>query len=231
MLPLAILAGGLATRMRPMTETVPKALLPVAGRPFVGWQLDLLRRKGIKRVVMCIGYRGEQIRQYVSAKDFGLEVFFSCDGNELIGTGGAIKKAIPLLGDAFFVLYGDSYLDINYTDIEQRFRNSGKDALMTVCRNENRCHASNAVFQNEQILCYDKTKRSPDMRHIDYGLGVFKACAFDNYDGGFDLAYVYKNLIEANKLAGYEEKIRFFEIGSPDGLRELEERLYENAKT
>ena len=179
MLPVAILAGGLATRLRPLTENIPKALVEIAGEPFLGHQLRLLRRSGLDRVVLCAGYRGEQIRDYAGdGRDFGLRVDYCFDGPKLLGTAGAIRRALPLLDDAFFVLYGDSYLPCDYAAVEQTFLESGKSGLMTVHRNEGRWDSSNVQFSQGRILAYDKANRTPSMQHIDYGLGVLRRQPF-----------------------------------------------------
>src|SRR5579864_6791465 len=137
MLPVAILAGGLATRLRPMTDKIPKALIEINGQPFIAHQLRLLAGRGIARVVLCLGYRGEMVRDYVrDGWNFGLQVNYSFDGPELRGTAGAIHQALPLLGESFFVLYGDSYLPCDYAAVEHSFTESGKPALMTVHRND-----------------------------------------------------------------------------------------------
>ena len=132
-LPVAILAGGLATRLRPVTETVPKALIEINGEPFVAHQLRLLRRHGIERVVLCVGYLGEQVRAYTgSGESFGLRVDYSFDGPALLGTAGAIRRALPLLGESFFVLYGDSYLPCDYAAIADAFHSSGMNAVLSL---------------------------------------------------------------------------------------------------
>jgi len=225
MLPVIILAGGLAKRMRPLTETIPKALLPVNGKPFIDLQLEHLRKNGINSVVLCLGYLGEQIEQYVNSKDYGMNIAFSYDGTSPLGTGGAVRKAAEITGKAFFVLYGDSYLEIDYTGVQRAWENSGKSALMTVYRNENRWDSSNVLFESNKIICYSKTVRTPAMQHIDYGLGILQTDILNRYGERFDLADVYTTLAECGKLSGYEAQNRFYEIGSPNGLKELEEHL------
>jgi NDP-sugar pyrophosphorylase family protein len=224
-IPVAILAGGLATRLRPVTEKIPKSLVPVAGKPFLAHQLELLHARGIRRVVLCLGYLGEMIqRDFGDGRAFGIRLDYSFDGSKLLGTGGAIKRAVPLLGDEFFVLYGDSYLPVEYRPIAEFFRRSGKLGLMTVYRNEGRYDTSNVVFRDGEIAVYDKKNRSPEMRHIDYGLSLFKAPVFASpaADRPFDLAEVMDKLVREKQLAGYEIRERFYEIGSPAGLAELE---------
>ena len=223
-IPVAILAGGLATRLRPITEKIPKSLVPVAGKPFLTHQLELLRSRGIRHAVLCVGYLGEMIQRDYGHEAFGIKLDYAFDGPKLLGTGGAIKRALPMLGPEFFVLYGDSYLPIEYRPIAEFFRRSGKLGCMTVYHNEGRYDTSNVVFADGEIKVYDKKVRLPEMRHIDYGLSLFKAAAFDSYSAEqpFDLAEVMGKLVREKQLAGYEVKERFYEIGSPVGLEELE---------
>ncbi len=225
MLPVAILAGGLATRLRPLTDTIPKALVDIDGEPFIAHQLRLLRNLGgIERVVICVGYKGEMIREFVGeGSRLGLEVLFSFDGDRLLGTGGAIRKALPLLGDAFFVLYGDSYLPCDYRAAQTAFEASGKEALMTVFFNKGQWDTSNVEFSNGRILAYGKKNLTPRMHYIDYGLGIFRASAFDAVPEGepSDLADLYSRLAHNGRLAAFETTERFYEVGSPGGLEEL----------
>ena len=223
--PLALLAGGLAKRMRPLTDVRPKAMLDVAGEPFIAHQLRLMRREGIGRVVMCVGYKWEMIRDFVGdGGRFGLEVIYRVDGPTLLGTGGALRNALPDLGPEFIVMYGDSWLDARYGPIVEAFRQSGKAALMTVFRNDGRWDRSNIWFENGEIRRYDKKNFIPQMQYIDWGLGILKARAIadEPADRPFDLADVYGKLLRNDELMGFEVKQRFYEIGSPEGLRETE---------
>lgn len=227
-IPLAILAGGLATRLRPITETIPKSLVSVAGRPFIEHQLEQLQREGIRRVVLCVGYLGEMVRDVVGdGSRFGLRVDYSFDGPKLLGTGGALRQALPLLGDTFFVLYGDSYLPIPFAPVAETFLKSGKQGLMTVYRNEGSYDTSNVVFADGRIRIYDKKAKLPEMRHIDYGLELLKPAAFEPFAGreAFDLAELLQNLLSRDQLAGHEVTTRFYEIGSHAGLNELDTLL------
>jgi NDP-sugar pyrophosphorylase family protein len=230
-IPVAILAGGLATRLRPITEKIPKSLVPVAGRPFLAHQLELLHARGIRHAVLCIGYLGEMIQRDFGNEKIGIKLDYSFDGPKLLGTGGAIKSALPLLGGEFFVLYGDSYLPIDYAPIADFFHRSGKHGLMTVFRNEGKFDTSNVVFTDGEIKVYDKKNKLPEMHHIDYGLSLFKASVFDAYaaDQVFDLAEVMGKLVREKQLAGFEVPQRFYEIGSPAGLAELESLLKSKA--
>jgi len=226
-IPVAILAGGLATRLRPITEKIPKSLVPVAGRPFLAHQLELLHARGIRRVVLCIGYLGEMIQRDFGDEAFGVRLDYSFDGPKLLGTGGAIKQALPMLGSEFFVLYGDSYLPLAYRPVAEAFHRSGKLGLMTVYRNEGKYDTSNVVYRNGEIVVYDKKLKLPEMHHIDYGLSLFKSLVFEAYadDQVFDLAEVMGRLVREKQLAGFEVPERFYEMGSPAGLAELETLL------
>ena len=226
-IPVAILAGGLATRLRPITEKIPKSLVPVAGQPILAHQLEMLHAQGIRHAVLCIGFLGEMIQHEFGPEAYGVKLDYSFDGEKLLGTGGAIKRALPKLGKEFFILYGDSYLPIPYAPVADFFQRSGKPGLMTVYHNEGKYDTSNVVFRDGEIVVYDKKIKSPEMRHIDYGLSLFKASVFEAYaaDQVFDLAEVMGKLVREKQLAGYEVRERFYEMGSPAGLAELETLL------
>lgn len=227
-LSVAILAGGLATRLRPITEKIPKSLVTVAGRPFLAHQLELLRSRGIQRAVLCVGHLGEMIeREFGDGSGYGVRLDYSFDGPKLLGTGGALRQALAKLGERFFVLYGDSYLPIDYRAVAEFFTRSGKLGCMTVYRNEGRYDTSNVVFQNGEIAVYDKKAKRPEMQHIDYGLSLFQRDVLERYpaDQPFDLAEVMMDLVAQRQLAGFEVPERFYEIGSPAGLAELDALL------
>ncbi len=222
-LPVAILAGGLATRLHPITETIPKALVEVAGKPFILRQLEYLRRQGVSRVVLCTGFLGEQIEAIVGdGSALELAVSYSQDWPNLMGTGGALKQALPLLDTQFLVLYGDSYLPIDFASVERVFLASGKPALMTVQRNADRWDKSNVLFRDGVIVEYNKQSPTPEMKHIDYGLGALSARILvdEKTPGPLDLADIYHRLSLSGQLAGYEVYERFYEIGSHKGLAE-----------
>jgi NDP-sugar pyrophosphorylase family protein len=227
-LPVAILAGGLATRLRPITATIPKALVEVAGEPFALHQLRLLARSGVERVVLCVGHLGEMVRERLGeAPVAGQRVAYAFDGPKLLGTAGALRRALPLLGPAFGVLYGDSWLEIDYAAVFRAFEASGQPALMTVFRNEGLWDTSNTVFEGGRVLVYDKKQRTPAMRHIDYGFGILRAAVLEALpaDAPADLADVYRDLAARGALAGFEATTRFYEIGSPAGLEETRAHL------
>jgi N-acetyl-alpha-D-muramate 1-phosphate uridylyltransferase len=222
-LPVAILAGGLATRLKPLTEKIAKALVDVAGKPFIVRQLDHLREQGVTRVVLCVGFLGEQIEAVIgNGSANGISVTYSQDWPKLMGTGGALRQALPLLGSEFLVLYGDSYLPIDFASVERAFLDSGKPALMTVQRNADMWDKSNVLFLDNVIVEYNKRAPTPGMKHIDYGLGAISSQVLATEDAGkpFDLADIYHRLSVSGELAGYEVHERFYEIGSHRGLAE-----------
>jgi NDP-sugar pyrophosphorylase family protein len=228
--PVAILAGGLATRLRPITATIPKSLVTVAGKPFLAHQLEYLRSQGISRVVLCVGYLGDLIQeQFGDGSDWGMEIQYSVDGPVLLGTGGAIRQALPLLGDLFFVMYGDSYLPIEFSSVLHRFEESGRPGLMTVFPNFGKWEVSNVWFESGEIKKYSKKDRVPEMQYVDYGLSLLRAEVFHSVASGraYDLADLMSNLSDRGDLTGYVATERFYEIGSLHGLEELNAYLRE----
>lgn len=226
--PVVILAGGLATRLRPITEKIPKALIEVGGQPFIAHQLRLLKSHDVTSVIILAWYRGELIREYIGdGRQYGLDVQYAFDGDSPLGTAGAICHALSLLNGPFFVLYGDSYLPCEYDNIQKHFEQHNRLGLMTVYRNHGKWDASNVEMRNDEILCYDKKNRTSRMKFIDYGLGLFKPEVFAALpkDQPSDLSDVYQKLVTRSDLLAYEVKQRFYEIGSFEGLRELNELL------
>ncbi len=228
-----ILAGGLATRMLPATATVPKWLLPVAGRPFAHWQLEWLAANGVTSAVCCIGHLGEQIVDTIGGGEtFGLDLRYSTDGPELVGTAGALRLAADrgLLPEQFVVLYGDSYLPIEIDPVWATFHELGLPALMTVYLNQNEHDRSNASFDGVLVTRYSKQAQpagAEPFEFIDYGLGCLDRSVLDHVSAGTptDLASVYEILAERSLLGGHQVDQRFYEVGSPSGLRDLEDLL------
>jgi len=228
-IPVALLAGGLATRLRPVTQTVPKALIPVGNRPFIDHQLDLLHRHGIRKVVLCLGHLGQMVQEHLgdgSSRGFSLDCCF--DGPRLLGTGGALRRALPQLSETFWVMYGDSYMEIDYRAILAAFDAKPQSlGLMTVLQNGGRWDKSNVIFRDGQLLRYDKKHPSPDMTFIDYGVALLRRPAVMRIpeDQPFDLADLYTQLVEEKLMFGYEVTNRFYEIGTPQSWAEADEYL------
>ena len=228
--PLAILAGGLATRLQPMTATTPKVLVPVNGEPFLAHQLRLAQRQGFRQVVLCTGHLGERVEEWVArhCDDFALTVAFSHEGEARRGTGGALRHACPHLGDEFFVLYGDSYLDVEAAPIHAAFLAARAPALMTVLHNRDRWDASNVIFDAGLVRLHDKAARGrPGVEWIDYGMSVFTRAAVESWPDPdpWDLSALTGALARQGRLAGFEVTGRFYEIGKPEGLAETQAHL------
>lgn len=220
--PIAILAGGLGTRLGDRTRHEPKALAPVAGEPFVFHQLRLLARHGAERIVMCVGHLGEQIEAAVGdGRRFGLDVRYSYDGPRLAGTAGAVRNALGLLGERFLVTYGDTYLCVDYRAVERALSSSPHPALMTVLRNDGSWGVSNAVYADGLVLAYDKRTPPAGASWIDYGLLAFEASVFA-VEGPADLGEVCHSLAQGRRLAGFVVHRRFYEIGTPHALAETD---------
>jgi NDP-sugar pyrophosphorylase family protein len=224
---VAILGGGFATRLYPLTNSRPKSLIEVAGKPFLGWQLELLRNHGVNRVVLCLGHYSVLIRDYIATQDFELEVVISEDGVNPLGTGGAILKAIPVLGEQFMVLNGDSFLEVDYNKVCSAFIESKKKGLMTIYKNQNELEKSNVEYSDGKVVKYIKGGDPDTLEYIDFGLSVFSASAFSQFEHGiaFDLSSVYQKLISIGELASFITPNRFYEIGSHEGLRDTTEYI------
>lgn len=221
---LLILAGGLATRLYPLTKTISKSMIEIIDRPFIAYQFELFKKNQLNKIIICVGNLAEQIEEFVGdGSKFGLEVSYSFDGDELLGTGGSIKKSLPLIAeDSFFVTYGDSYLDVSYQNIWQNFQNAEQEALMTVIKNADKWDSSNVEFRDGKIINYNKINKTAQMLHIDYGLSIFNKEHFSSVkEYKFDLAVVQQKLVAEQQLLGYEVQQRFYEIGSEQGIKEF----------
>ncbi len=225
---LVLLSGGLATRIRPITESIPKAMIDINGKPFIEYQLKLLKDQGIENVVICSGYLGEQIEEFVgNGERFGLHVIYSPDGETLLGTAGTIKKALPLLPETFFMMYGDSYLPIDFKEVSDFFEKDSKPALMTVIKNQNKWDKSNVLFENNTLKKYDKSNPTPEMDYTDYGLCILSKECFNSIRVGeiSDLANIQTKLAQEGKVLGFEVTQRFYEVGSFDGIEDFKKYI------
>ncbi len=225
--PVLILAGGLGTRINSVYPDISKYLVPINGKPFALHQLHLLKKMGFYEIILCVGYKKELIQELLGdGKDLGLHIQYSDDGDQQLGTGGAIKKASQLVSSSFGVLYGDSYLDFNFNLVFQAFLKSKKLGLMTIYHNKNKLGKSNVIIKNHEIIAFDKEKQIPNMEYIDYGFSLFSKDAFNNFNKtSFDLSSVVKKLIEKKELAIYEIDHRFYEAGTLSAINELEKLL------
>lgn len=230
-LPIVVLAGGLATRLRPITEKIPKSIVALNNIPFVLYQLKLFQQHGIKHVHFCLGHLGEMVKDIIEKSNFTtrMSITYSFDGEKLLGTGGAIKKALSALPDTFFVTYGDSYLDIQYKLVESKFVEMADDdyGLMTIYKNGGKYDTSNVIYENEKVILYSKKSSEIKMEYIDYGLGILRKNHFNLYPDNtpFDLSEIYETLSVKGELIGYEIPNRFYEIGSVNGIKDLSNYL------
>jgi len=230
---MVILAGGLATRMRPLTLKLPKSMLQIKGRPFLEYQLELLKEYEIKDVLLCVGYKGELIKDHFGdGRKFGMNLSYSFDGDKLLGTAGAMKKAYKLLGENFFLMYGDSYLPYDYQKIEESFKISNKLSLMVAYRNQNRFDKSNLLIQDGMIKLYDKTLQGENLEYIDAGLSILKKEVLNLIpeDEPYDLEELYRTLISEEEISAFEVKQRFYQIGSFEGLEEFKNLVEKGEK-
>lgn len=227
---VVILAGGLGTRLRSVAPDLPKSLVPVAGRPFVEHQFDLLRKNGLQDVLLCVGFHGDRVQKHVGdGSAFGMRVRYSYeDPAQLLGTGGALLNALPHLREMFFVLYGDSYLPTDYQAVLRAFESSDRPAMMCVYRNEGQWDSSNVKVEGGTVVFYSKAAAVGEANYIDYGLSAYRKSVIQLYAGvtlPLDLGRMQEDLVRRGEVAAFEVKERFYEIGKPEGLAELEALL------
>ncbi len=223
---VVVLMGGLGTRLGAAYANKPKSLADVNGRPFFSYQLERLKQSGFTSFLFLVGHHGGQIEEtFGDGAKYGVSIAYSHDGEKLLGTGGAIARALPLLDESFLLLYGDSFLDIDYDEVLYRFwrgQTRGCEALMAVLENGGRGGRSNVLLEDGVLRLYDKKNPLPSMRHIDYGVGVYERAVFEREKReAFDLADVQNALSRAGKLSFCEVTNRFYEIGSPETLAEF----------
>lgn len=223
-----ILAGGLATRLYPITENMPKSMMIINGRPFLEYQLDLLRKNDIDDIVLCVGHLSGQIKNFFkNGEDFGVRIRYSEESDRLLGTAGALKNAEKLFDDEFFVMYGDSYLPIDFMSIMNFFKDNNKLAVMTVYKNFDKYDKSNIVIERGLIKEYDKNIKTKDMIYIDYGLSILKKSVLQFIPIGesYSLEDMFRKLIIDKKLFAFEVDQRFYEIGSFNGIKEFKQYI------
>ena len=199
-------------------------MLQIKGRPFLEYQLELLKEYEIKDILLCVGYKGELIKDHFGdGRKFGVNLSYSFDGDKLLGTAGALKKIYKLLNENFFLMYGDSYLPYDYQEIERHFRNSVKLSLMVAYRNQNRFDKSNLLIQDGMIKLYDKTLQGENLEYIDAGLSILKKEVLNLVpeEEPYDLEELYRTLISEEEMSAFEVKQRFYQIGSFEGLEEF----------
>jgi MurNAc alpha-1-phosphate uridylyltransferase len=228
MLTVAVLAGGFGTRLKPLTDAIPKSMIQIHGRPFVHWQMQMMSEQGINDVVFCLGNKSAMISDFIGdGSQYAIRVRYSFDGEQQLGTGGALKKSLPLLGDRFMVVYGDSYPPVRLQSVEDAFHQAKKPALMTVFLNEGRFDSSNADFSEGMVKKYVKGENAKDLRYVDYGIGCYESTIFASLESQapLDLGQICSKLAAKGDLAGYEIEERFYEIGSFEGIKDFTEYI------
>lgn len=230
---VAILAGGLATRLRPITETIPKSMILIEGKPFLEYQIEFLKRAGITDLVLCVGYLSEKIEEYFGdGRRLGVTIKYSFDGNTPLGTAGALKRAEHLLQNYFFVMYGDSYLFLDFQRAYDQFISTSKQALMVIFKNNNLYDRSNVAVENGLITRYDKKNSSGDLIYIDYGALIFSKNVFNIIPNNqtYSLEKVIQDLIQRRQISAFEAVERFYEIGSHKGMDEFKEYIQKSQR-
>ena len=223
-----ILAGGLGTRLRPLTETTPKAMTPVLGRPFIDYEMDLLKRGGVDDFVICVGHLGDAIEKHLGdGRSKGVRIAYSYDGPSLLGPAGALKRAEPFLGESFLVTYGDAYLRAPYGKLMGALASSGRLGVMAVFKNENRYGTSDLVVEGGMVVKYDKRNRVDGMDWINFGVSALRKDALGMIPPGRACGEeeFYGALIARGELLAFQVKDRFYEIGTPASLAEFERFL------
>ncbi len=224
---VVVLMGGLGTRLKEFTQECPKSLVDVEGKPFFDYQLHLMKKWGFRKFVFLIGYRAEMIEQYYGdGKKDGISIEYCYDGEKLLGTGGAVRRALSHLKEDFLLIYGDSFMDINFEETVYRYfrgKTQGKRALMTVLKNNDRFDKSNVIVRDGELVLYDKHQPVPEMEYIDYGVCMYERALFEGYaeDVPFDVAQIQNRLSLAGEMTAHIVTKRFYEIGSPASLEEF----------
>ena len=225
---VVVLAGGLATRLRPLTDKIPKSMVEINGKPFLEYQIELLKKNSIFDIVLCIGYKGEQIKKYFGdGEKLGVKIRYSSDKDKFLGTGGAFKKAENLLKDVFLVMYGDSYLPFDFQKAIKFFEKFNKLGLMAVFKNFNKYEPSNVEVEGNLVKTYSKKRKTKKMKYIDYGVSIFRkeALKFIPENQFYDLSQLHRFLIKKRELLAYSAEKRFYQIGSFDGLEEFKKYI------
>lgn len=229
MLPVVVLAGGLGTRLGEIGTRVPKILMPIGNQIFLDLQLKLLIDNGVRDLTYCLGHLGQQVEEHVQQISIPKEMIikFSYDGDKQLGTGGATLRAVKKYKGKFLVMYGDSYLQVNYEEIVDRFKNSKHSCIMTVLRNKNLYDRSNISISNGMVRKYDKNENDSNLEFIDFGILGFSTSVFSHFEacGSFDLGLVIQHAIKSNNVLAFEVKKRFYEIGTQQGILDLENYL------
>ena len=224
---VVIIAGGLGTRLYPITKRVPKSMVKVGPKPFFEHQIELCRKNGIRNIVFCGGYLWEEVWKYFGrGRGFGVEIDYSIE-EEILDTGGALKNAYPWLDREFFVLYGDSYLVFDWQEAYGFFTRSQAKGLMTVWEATNGFKPQVSIDERGFVKEFTKENFKPEMKYIEYGLNILKKNIIFEVPGEkFPIGDYFNLLIEKRSLVSFKVKNKFFEAGSFEGINELKRLIY-----
>lgn len=221
---IVIFCGGLATRLKNLAKNKPKSMMDINGKPFLEYQIDNIKKYDIKDIVLCVGHLSEQIIDYFgNGEKFNVNIKYSHDGEKPLGPIGALKKAEPLLKKDFFIMYGDSYLSVNFKDVYNFYKKYDKAACMVVYKNKDKYDKSNLIIKDNLVLGYGDKQRTKDMVYIDYGASLLSKKTLYNLkdDTFYSTGDFFSKLIKNHELLAYEVKTRFYHIGNPEALEEL----------
>ena len=221
---VVILAGGRATRLKPLTNNVPKSLIDIDGKPFLEHQLHFLKESGLTEIILCVGHLGEAIERHSGdGRKFGVNIKYSYEKTRLLGTAGALKNAEQLLDDRFFVIYGDSYLRLDFAAVMAFFKKYDKLGLMVIYKNYDLYDRSNVVIEGNLVKQYSKKGKTEGMVYIDYGASILRKKALESVpqNQAYSLERLFAKLIRKEELLAFEANTRFYQIGSPEGLEEF----------
>lgn len=221
---MIILCGGLATRLGDLSKNSPKSMIKINNKPFLEYQIEILKKNSIKDIVLCVGYLAEKIKSYFgNGKKLGVNIRYSYDGDKPLGPIGALKNAEPILDDVFFIMYGDSYLTVDYKKVHRFFMKQDKLGLMVVYKNYDKYDKSNIAIKDDLVVGYGKNNSTDDMIYIDYGTSILCKKALDIVpkDKMYSTGEFFSELIKKRELLCFEAKKRFYHIGTPESLEEF----------
>jgi N-acetyl-alpha-D-muramate 1-phosphate uridylyltransferase len=225
---IVIMAGGLGTRLRPLTYDIPKPMIPIHGKPYLWYQLDYLKKYHLNHILILAGYLGQQIENYFgNGSELDIKIQYSFE-SEPMGTGGGLKFAAPLLEDEFMVIYGDSFLPIDLSDLIKTYRFMKSTGLLVVY--DNRFGDSNvknnvAIDGNNLILKYQKNTDDDSLNYVESGISVFNKSICELIPANKKTSLeeeIFPKLIDNKKLKAYITTQRFYDIGTPDRLKTIE---------
>ena len=224
---IVILCGGLATRLGDLGKDTPKSMIQIKGKPFLEYQIENVKKHLITDIVLCVGHLSEQIEDYFgNGENLGVNIRYSYDKDKPLGPIGALKNAESLLQDTFFIMYGDSYVFVDFDKVYSYFKKQNKIALMVVYQNFDKFDSSNIIINNEKVVKYDGEK-TKETTYIDYGVSLFRKKILQDVpqDVFYSTNDLFSKLVKQKELLAYEVKKRFYHIGTPEALKEFKKYI------